>query len=159
MTEWWLPAFIPSAVIEMIRVARVGRLATVTSRNQPRVVPICFALLDYPESLVVSVLDEKPKRVGDAELARVRNLRMNPACSLVIDHYEEDWTRLAFAQINGTARILEPDDHLHGPALVALRSKYPQYRAMELAHRPVIAIKIVAVTTWRGARGSSSAEV
>ena len=141
---------IPVGVMGMIGGARLGRLATVTARNEPRVVPICFALVEVPAPTIVSVLDEKPKRVTDGELARVRNLRRNPACSLVIDHYEEDWQRLWFVQVNGSARVLEPGDSLHEMALAALRAKYPQYREMRLETRLAIAIEIQAVTTWRG---------
>ncbi len=150
MTERWLPEGMPPAVRDMIATARVGRLATVNGRGEPRVVPICFALLDTPAPVIVSVLDEKPKRVGDAELARVRNLRRNPASSLVIDHYDEDWPQLVFAQVNGAARVILPDDDLHGRALAALRAKYEQYRAMDLASRLVIALEVVSITTWRG---------
>jgi PPOX class probable F420-dependent enzyme len=150
MTERWAADALPRAVIELIGAARIGRLATVNLRHEPRVVPICFALLETPSPLVVSVLDEKPKRLGDSELARVRNLRQNPACGLVIDHYEEDWTRLVFAQVNGVARVIEPGAQLHAPALEALRAKYPQYHVMDLAHRQVIAIDVATVTTWRG---------
>ena len=150
MTQRWTGVSLPPAIRAFITAARVGRLATVTARNEPRVVPICFALLDALEPIIVSVLDEKPKRVGDQELARVRNLRQNPACSLVIDHYEEDWARLSFAQLNGTARIIEADDHVHTAALDSLRAKYPQYQAMDLIHRPVIVIGVTSVTTWHG---------
>lgn len=143
----------PTAVRDMIATARVGRLATVTSRGEPRVVPICFALLDTPAQVIVSVLDEKPKRVGDDDLARVRNVRRNPACSLVVDHYDEDWTRLAFVQIKGLARVVVPDEDLHGVALVALRAKYEQYRKMDLARRLVVALEIESVTAWRGDGG------
>jgi hypothetical protein len=40
----------------------------------------------------VSAIDAKPKRSG--ELARVRNIRENPKVSVVIDQYEEEWSRL-----------------------------------------------------------------
>jgi len=150
MTERWAADALPAEVSTRIASARVGRLATVNARHEPRVVPICFALLQAPGPTIVSVLDEKPKRVGDGELARVRNLRANPACSLVIDHYEEDWSRLQFVQVNGSARVIEPGEALHAAALDALRTKYSQYRAMELVHRPVIIIEIASVTTWRG---------
>ena len=153
MTQRWPGSILPTTIRAEIAAARVGRLATVNVRQEPRVVPICFALLDTPEPVVVSVLDEKPKRVDDQELARVRNLRHNPACSLVVDHYEEDWSRLSFTQLNGVARILAPDDALHATALEALRAKYPQYRSMDLHHRPVIAIEVTAVTIWQGAPG------
>jgi PPOX class probable F420-dependent enzyme len=150
VTQRWTGVTLSAAVRAFIAEARVGRLATVNGRGRPSVVPICFALLDGPEPIVVSVLDDKPKRVGDQELARVRNLRQNPVCSLVIDHYEEDWTNLVFTQINGPARIVDSGDDPHAGALAALQVKYPQYRVMDLNHRPVIVIEIVSVTTWRG---------
>ena len=150
MTERWDGDELPSAVVHLLATARVGRLATVTAGLQPRVVPICFAWLETPAPMLVSVLDEKPKRVGDQDLARVRNLRQNPACSLVVDHYEEDWTRLAFAQVNGSARIIHPGDDLHRLALDALITKYRPYRAMVLDLRPVIVIDIATATAWRG---------
>lgn len=154
MTERWTGENVPLAVRSFIAGARVGRLATANGRNEPRVVPICFAWLDTSPPVIVSVLDEKPKQVTDGELARVRNLRRNTACSLVIDRYDEDWTHLLFAQINGAGRVIGPDDPLHDQALAALQDKYVQYRAMDLAVRLVILLEIESVTTWRGDGGS-----
>jgi len=120
------------------------------ARGFPSVVPFCFALLPGPEPTIVSVLDEKPKQVADGELARVRNIRMHPSVGFVIDCYDEDWSRLAYVQGRGIARVIEAGDPMHAEALVALRDKYPQYRTMVLENRGVIAIAALRLRSWRG---------
>src|SRR5688500_170304 len=79
---------------------RVARLATVDDANTPHVVPICFA---YGDGAVYTVIDEKPKTVGGPELRRVRNIQAHPDVCLLVDRYEEDWTRLAWLQVRGRA--------------------------------------------------------
>jgi len=138
------------AELAFVRAAPVGRLATVDARNRPSVVPFCYAVLDGDEPIVVSVLDEKPKRVGDRELARVRNIRSNPAVSFVVDQYHEDWSRLAFVQVRGRATIIEPGADGHAEAIAALRAKYPQYASMAIEKRLVIAIDGLHGHSWRG---------
>jgi len=113
-------------------------------------VPFCFALLPGPEPTIVSVLDEKPKRVTDDELARVRNVRMHPSVGFVVDRYDEDWSRLAYVQGRGIARMIEAGDPMHSGALAALRDKYPQYRTMMLENRGMIAIAALRLRSWRG---------
>ncbi|CAA9576700.1 MAG: nitroreductase [uncultured Thermomicrobiales bacterium] len=130
--------------------ARVGHLATVDARNRPSVVPVCFALLDGDDPAIVSVLDEKPKRVGDRQLARVRNILHQPEVMLVVDRYDEDWSRLVFVQLRGTASLLQPGAERHAVAIGALRHKYPQYRAMAIERREVIIIRDLRATSWRG---------
>jgi PPOX class probable F420-dependent enzyme len=127
--------------------ARVGHLATVDAGGRPSVVPVCFVLIDDE---IVSVLDEKPKRVADSDLRRVRNIEGNPQVALVIDRYDEDWSRLAFVQVRGLARIVHPGDDGHAAAIAALRAKYPQYHGMAIEQRPVIAIGHLTATSWRG---------
>ena len=139
-----------SPELAFVRNARVGHLATVDARNRPSVVPICFALLDDDEPLLVSVLDEKPKRVADRDLARVRNIRHQPEVMFVVDEYDEDWSRLAFVQARGIASVIEPQSDGHREAIEALRRKYPQYQAMEIEQRAVIVIRDLRATSWRG---------
>jgi len=123
--------------------ARVGRLATVSADGAPHIVPVCFAL-DGDDVYVA--LDEKPKRVAPERLRRVRNIVANPRVQLLVDLYDEDWSRLAFVQADGRAELLQPDAARHARAIALLRAKYPQYREMALEARPVIAI---AVERWR----------
>lgn len=128
--------------------ARVGRLATVDGRGHPSVVPFCFAVVGDEEPVVVSVLDEKPKHVPDQELARVRNIRHNPNVAFVVDHYEEDWSRLAFVQVRGRAKLISPGVVGHADAITALREKYPQYRSMAIDQRAVIVIERLRINAW-----------
>jgi PPOX class probable F420-dependent enzyme len=135
----------------MLNDARVGRLATVNERGHPSVVPFCFAVIGEEEPVIVSVLDEKPKDVPDEELARVRNIRRNPNVAFVIDHYEENWSRLSFVQVRGQARLVSPGEPGHAAAITALREKYPQYRSMAIEGRPVIMIEQLRINTWSAA--------
>jgi PPOX class probable F420-dependent enzyme len=137
-----------TAALAFVRQARIGHLATVDDRGRPSVVPFCFALLGEDEPVVVSALDEKPKSVADAELARVRHIRAHREVAFVVDRYDEDWSRLAWVQIKGHARIVAPGEDGHADAISALRAKYPQYRAMAIAQRPVILIERLRITSW-----------
>ena len=129
---------------------RVARLATASARGKPLVVPVCFAC---GKDAIYSVLDEKPKRVAASRLRRARNILANPQVCLLVDHYEEDWSRLAYILVEGSAEVLsgEAEPAEHAEALRLLRVKYPQYRAMRLAGRPVIRISPQRIITWKAA--------
>lgn len=125
--------------------ARVARLATADSAGRPHVVPICFALT---EAGIVTPIDEKPKDVDPMELRRVRDVRENPSVSLVADHYVEDWSRLGWVQVRGTAELLDPAEDGHEEGVTALRGKYDQYADHELESRPLIRIEPGSVRSW-----------
>lgn len=133
---------------ERVAEARVGRLATVTASGGPHVVVCCFALSD---GVIYSAVDAKPK--STLALRRLDNLRANPAASLLVDHYAEEWTTLWWVRVDGRARVLdvgtdreaEPSSAEREAALVLLTAKYEQYRE-NLPPGPVIALDI---TTWR----------
>jgi PPOX class probable F420-dependent enzyme len=125
--------------------ARVARLATVGAGGSPHVVPVCFAISG---GAVYIALDEKPKRLPPERLQRVRNLLANPRVQLLVDHYDEDWSRLGWVQISGAASLLRSGASEHSDALKLLRAKYSQYEKMELESRPVIRIAIERVTSW-----------
>lgn len=140
--------------LAFVRDQRVGRLATVDGTGSPVVVPVCYALMtESDEPVIVSVLDEKPKRVPVRELARVRNIRGQPRVSLVVDHYAEDWQTLAFVQLRGVAEIVEPRDSLHRQAIPVLRAKYPQYERMAIDQSPVITIRQLSAVGWSSGEG------
>ena len=127
---------------------RVGHLATTGADGAPHVVPVCYALDD---DAIYFVADAKPKRRPARALQRLVNLRANPRAALVVDDWDEDWTRLGWVLVRGPAAIVE-DRGLHAAALVRLRARYPQYRAMSLedpvAH-PIVRIAPLSVTAWR----------
>jgi PPOX class probable F420-dependent enzyme len=123
--------------------SRVAHLATADRNGAPHLVPVCFCLRDL--SLYITV-DEKPKR-ADVPLKRLRNIRDNPAVAVSVDRWHEDWTRLGWIMLRGTAGILTEGDE-HDRAQDTLRERYPQYRTMELAPLPVIAVRIARVLSW-----------
>lgn len=129
-----------------VEAQRVARLATVDPEGHPHVVPVCYA---FDGSQFYTPLDEKPKRVPYRALQRVRNIEVHPDVALLIDRYEEDWTRLGYLLVRGRARLLEPGDWGHRQTLALLRSRYQQYLEMALEERPVIAIAPYAITSWR----------
>ena len=123
--------------------SRVAHLATADRHGLPHLVPVCFGVTGL--SLYITV-DEKPKRTG-VRLKRIRNIQENPAVAVTVDRWDEDWTRLAWIMLRGSAEILA-DGGEHGQAQTLLRSRYVQYRTMELASLPVIAIRIHRVLSW-----------
>jgi len=127
-----------------LRDARVGRLATADAEAWPHAVPVCFVLLD---DACYIPLDEKPKRTDVRRLKRVRNLAENPRAALVVDRWDEDWSRLAWVLVRGNATVLEPGAE-QARAVAALRDKYPQYRAMWLDDAPVIRLHAERVRAW-----------
>jgi PPOX class probable F420-dependent enzyme len=129
-----------------VRVARIGRLATVTPEGGPHVVPFVFALVERgPDVRAYWAVDRKPKRTTD--LARLRNLERTPEVEFLVDGYAEDWTTLWWVRCAGSARVVADDAERSG-ALEALRAKYEQYR-IEPPDGPVVAIDVARVTGWR----------
>lgn len=122
---------------------RVAHLATADRHGVPHLVPVCFCLRGT--SLYITI-DEKPKRL-DVPLKRLRNIRENPAVALTADRWREDWTRLAWVMVRGVADVLM-DGEEHDHAQDDLRQRYPQYRVMDLATLPVIAVRINRVLSW-----------
>ena len=96
---------------------------------------------------IYSALDQKPKRTTVARLRRVRNIAANPQVALVVDHYAEDWRRLWYLLITGTAELLEGGEE-QARAVQLLRQKYPQYRQMDIQASPVIRITPTGVVAW-----------
>jgi PPOX class probable F420-dependent enzyme len=125
--------------------SRVARLATVDETGAPHVVPVCYAT---DGRAYYSPLDAKPKRTPPERLQRVRNLRGNPRVALLIDHYDEDWTRLRFVMVRGRAELLEAGTEWRA-ARALLEAKYPQYRGLPLPPgAPVIKIVPDRVVGW-----------
>jgi len=128
--------------LQFLQSQRVGHLATADANGRPHVVPVCFA---YVDDRIYIAIDEKPKR--SLRLKRLRNIEANPEVAIIFDRYDEDWTRLGWVLIRGTAAVLGYGPE-HARALAALREKYPQYRAMALEERPVIRITVERVSSW-----------
>ena len=131
--------------------ARRAILATMAADRLPRLVPICFAV-DEGRPVLYTPIDDKPKRSGDpTALARVRDLLADPRVSVLVDRWDEDWTRLAWLRCDGRAELIDPtatEAELHTRVAAALRARYPQYASHRLESRPLIRITIERTTSW-----------
>jgi PPOX class probable F420-dependent enzyme len=143
----------------LVEAARTGTLATRRPDGRPRLVPVCFWLApgldDRGRPRLYSPLDEKPKRVVDPYgLGRARDLLVLPEAALLVERWEEDWSRLAWVRFEGRATLLEPEPHErneHEAAVAGLRGKYPQYEDHALDRRPIIRIVADRVVGWAAA--------
>jgi PPOX class probable F420-dependent enzyme len=128
--------------LRFIESQRLAHLATADASGRPHVIPVCFAYLDGG---IYIAIDEKPKR--SLRLKRLRNIEENPRVALVLDRYDEEWARLAWLLVQGTAAVFDSGPE-HKRALAALREKYPQYRTMALEARPVISVTVGRISSW-----------
>jgi PPOX class probable F420-dependent enzyme len=136
-----------------VREQRVARLATANEQGTPHVVPVCYA---FDGARFYTPLDEKPKRASDRALRRVRNIEARGEAALVIDRYDDDWSKLGYVLVTGKARLLEPGEPGHAEALALLRARYPQYQTMALETRAVIALTLASVASWGPAISESA---
>jgi PPOX class probable F420-dependent enzyme len=124
--------------------SKVAHLATVSGEGRPHIVPIVFAL---DGNTLYFAVDAKPKKT--ARLARLKNIAANPAVSVLVDHYEDDWTRLWWVRADGTAHVITgAAEAEHATDLLAKR--YEQHESKRPGG-PVVAIHIDRLTGWTGA--------
>jgi PPOX class probable F420-dependent enzyme len=117
----------------------VARLATVRQDGRPHLVPVVFVLVD---DLIFTAVDAKPKK--SVRLQRLVNLDFEPRCSLLVDHYEDDWSKLWWVRADGEAAVVEPAAESQGFA--ALVERHIQYAAQP----PTGPLLAVRVTRWSG---------
>jgi len=124
----------------------VAMLATVGSDGAPHVVPVVFAVnTDREPPVVYTAVDAKRK--STKRLQRLTNIEANPRVSLLVDHYDDDWTQLWWVRADGVAEIHNSGDEMaSGYAL--LRSKYVQYQRLAL-DGPVVTVAIDRWAAWR----------
>jgi PPOX class probable F420-dependent enzyme len=121
--------------------ARVARLATTDPDGRPHVVPIVFAL---DGDTLYSAVDRKRK--SSSKLRRIENARARPDVTILVDHYDEDWSGLWWIRLRGRARVLDDGDERER-ALALLAEKYPQYRT-EAPDGPVLAVDVTEIRDW-----------
>ncbi|HEV3484757.1 MAG TPA: hypothetical protein VG106_05075, partial [Vicinamibacterales bacterium] len=101
--------------------------------------PVVFAVVGEE---IVSPIDHKPK-TGEV-MRRVRNLEVDDRITLLIDHWDEDWTRLLWLMVRGRATLdTDPPDDL----MRLLNARYPQY-APDERHDALIRIRAERLSWW-----------
>jgi PPOX class probable F420-dependent enzyme len=128
-----------SVVWERVAASSVARLATLDPDGRPHLVPIVFALAG---DTLYTAVDVKPKR--SRKLRRFDNARREPRVTVLVDNYEDDWSRLWWVRLRGRARVLEGGEEAER-ALVLLAEKYAQYRHAP----PGLPVLAIDVDEWR----------
>jgi len=121
--------------------APVATLATVGSDGVPHVVPVVFALHD---DVVYTAVDAKRKTTH--QLRRLANIAVNPRVSLLVDHYEEDWSQLWWVRADGVAAVHDSGEQM-AAGYALLRQKYSQYERIAL-NGPVVTVNVLHWSSW-----------
>jgi PPOX class probable F420-dependent enzyme len=98
-------------------------------------------------NVLYSAVDYKKKRTP--RLRRLDDIARDPRVSVLVDHYDEDWSKLWWVRLQGRARELEPGSEAE-EAVRLLISKYSQYREHPPAG-PVIRIDVERWSGWTAA--------
>ncbi len=133
------------AVREFLIAERVARMATAGKSGEPHVIPICFW---FDGARFYFAIDEKPKSRSGLALKRMRNIAENPRVAIIVDHYEDDWSHLAYVMIRGSAQVVDDNEEY----MLALRNLRDKYRTMPLSpdRNPIVRITPDRVNTWGG---------
>jgi PPOX class probable F420-dependent enzyme len=120
----------------------VAMLATVGPDDAPHVVPVVFAVHG---DVVYTAVDAKRK--STKRLRRLANIEGNPRVSMLVDHYDADWSQLWWVRADGVAAIhYSGEEMASGYAL--LRRKYVQYQRIAL-DGPVITVDVQRWSSWQ----------
>jgi len=131
-----------SDAVAMFAQSPVAMLATVGPDGAPHLVPVVFAVHD---GVVYTAIDAKRKTTQ--RLRRLANIEGNPKVSMLVDHYDEDWTQLWWVRADGVATIHHSGEEMaSGYAL--LRRKYFQYQRIAL-DGPVVTVDVQRWASWQ----------
>lgn len=128
------------AAWRLVESAPVGVLSTIRPDGTPRSVPFVFAVTS--DHKLVTAVDHKPK--STRALARLRDIDRDSRVTVLVQHYADDWSRLWWVRIDGTAIVSDSPDHGHRELLM---SKYDQYRDRPPSG-PWIVIEADRVAGW-----------
>ena len=119
----------------------VAMLGTVGPDAAPHLVPVVFAVHN---DVVYTAVDAKRK--STRRLRRLANIEGNPRVSLLVDHYDDDWSQLWWVRADGVAAIhYSGDEMASGYSL--LRRKYLQYQRIAL-DGPVVTVDVQKWSSW-----------
>jgi PPOX class probable F420-dependent enzyme len=105
-----------------LRATRHGVLATLHPDRGVDAVPVVFAVLDG--RIVVPVDTVKTKVT--TRLRRLANLDYDDRCVLLIEQYDDDWSRLWWVRVH--ARAVSAAE-VPAPVLTVMAALFPTYRA------------------------------
>ena len=134
----------PAETWSRFAAARHGVLGTIHPERGVDLVPVVYAVDEASQTIFVPIDTVKPKTT--TRLQRLENLRNDPRCTLLVERYDDDWSRLWWARIAGTGA--EADSATVDHYLPLLAARYPQY-AEPGSIRSGIVMKPTTMLGWR----------
>lgn len=127
---------LPDAIKAFLAAARVCRIATVRADGQPHLIPVC-PVYNGDQILYVDI---------GSRSASAEGVGGNGLVAVLVDEYDEDWSRLKGLLLRCRAQALE------GEAVEAawrqIREKYPQYGSVGWEPRLTLALSIQEWRQW-----------
>jgi PPOX class probable F420-dependent enzyme len=122
--------------------APVAVLATVDADSVPHVVPVVFAVSG---GVVYTAVDAKRKTTR--RLRRLANIAVNPRVTMLVDHYDDDWSQLWWVRADGLAEVHHSGEQM-AIGYAVLRRKYLQYERIAL-DGPVVTVDVKRWSSWQ----------
>ncbi|AMY53211.1 TIGR03668 family PPOX class F420-dependent oxidoreductase [Rhodococcoides fascians] len=119
-----------------------AQLSTINPNGTPHLVPIVFAVAPTGDRIYTAI-DRKPKTTQ--KLQRLDNIHADPAVSLIVDHYSDDWSQLWWIRADGNARIVDAGSAEGTVGTDTLVAKYSQYKN----NRPEGPVIVIDKLSWR----------
>ena len=121
--------------------ARVARVGTLDQRGSLHLVPVVYA--------VDGDTWYSPSDAGPRPVKRLRNVLADPRAAILIDDYDEVWSRVWWVRLRGPGRMIEATAEGER-ARRLLGAKYPQFAEAPAASLagPVMAVDIQEWAGW-----------
>src|SRR5215472_7958898 len=107
-----------SVMCRKVAEARVARVGTMDERSRIHLVPVVY--------VVDGDTWYSPSDAGPRPVKRLRNVLADPRASILIDDYDESWSRVWWVRLRGRGRMAESAAET-GRARRLLAAKYPQF--------------------------------
>ena len=127
---------IPEPIKSFIADAAVCRVATVRPSGDPHIIPVCPAY-DGDSTVFIDI-------ARDGVSAKA--IAANSSVTVVIDEYDDDWSKLRAVILRCSAEPLAGDELL--AAWEFFRTKFPQGEAIGWAPRLSLGLRIQSWTEW-----------
>lgn len=126
---------LPEYVVAFVERAPVCRIATVRPNGEPHVVPVC-PVFDGARLYV---------DVGERS-ATASGVRESGSVTVLIDEYDDDWSKLKAVLLRCHAREVDGDEK--ASAWTRIREKYPQYSSVNWKPRLTLALEAYDWREW-----------
>lgn len=132
-------AELPDHILGLLDSERRAVMTTVSADGSGHSVPVVFV---RSADEILSPIDHKPKT--GTVMARVKNIERDDRVTLLIDRWDEDWTRLAWLMVRGHASL---DADAPSSLMRLLNERYEQYSEDEV-HDALIRIHPARLSWW-----------